>query len=1488
MLKNFTMSENITHKFPSVLINGTVLLLTFLIFILFPFRLKSDNEFSNIKATQPSFVQNLSQISGTDGNIRHDVLFYTVQNGFKVYFRPNGISYVFSKLFDNSFFDNFSAFTKAEYIEQHDENLDEFYNRMKHTSLTQWRLDLNFVNSNESVKIEKEGESESCDNFYLNHCPNGILNVKSFRKITYKNIYDGIDLAFYFKNGRMKYDFIVSPKGNPAQIVLEYIGSTNLTLNSEGRLEAKTPLGFVSENKPFSFQPEGKTVTCDYVVDNSLISFKVKDYDRTKTLVIDPQVYWSTYFGGSIGDHITQIRIDRVSDFIITGSTLSDDFPVTAGAFQTTRAAFFDAIICKFNSNGTKVWATYYGGRDTDYGSGIATDKDTKVYIAGWTWSNDFPLTTDCYQPNYAGGENDGFVLKLDNLGRREWATYLGGDRNDHLYGIVVDGAGKVAVTGWSSSSTYPRSNDAFQRNKSGYDDAVLTVFDTDGGFLWGTFFGGDSSDAGQSIVVDSFGDLIIGGYTKSHDLPVTGNAYQIANAGLTDAFIAKFDTTGTLLYATYYGGSENDFGTGIATNTKVDMILTGYTNSRDLKVSASALQTKNAGRYDAFLLNMKKDGLPRWATYFGGILDDFGYALSVDKNDNHVLIGRTQSGDLPVSTNAAQKLLGGDNDAFAIRLGPDGKQVIWSTYIGGSGNEWGYAAATDDFLSVYLGGDTESPDFPVSSNAIQPNYANFIDIFLQKVCASIPAPLIKFTGPLSFCEGGTVELDGGSGYTSYHWSNGETTQKIQAAQSGNYYVTVFDETGCSGSSQIVKVDVFPPAAPVISGQREFCENDSTKLDAGLGFVQYLWSTGDRTNNITVKKQGKYKVTVVDKYGCTGDDSVDVVMMPNPKPFIRGPKFVCSGSKDIPYFVIGTPGLIYTWNVTGGTWILGSDETNILVSWDGNGTGTISLTEQNSITGCVGKDSLKIVIGDNLKPKITPVNKPAFSICEGDTLILDAGEGYLKYKWTNSDTSRMIKVTNAGRYILTVSDVSGCSGTDTVNVIVAPFPSPSITGDTLICGIDTISSYTAKAFTGHTYKWTVISGTIITGDGTSAISIKWNNPGLADIHLVQTDTVTGCSSSISLNVRISPEPKLKITSSGKTEFCEGDSVSLDAGTGFLTYLWSTGETSEFITVKTSGLYRVVATDSSGCIARDSINVLVHSKPVKPMLTLSNDTLTSTQADSYKWYENGTEISETGRFIIVKDSSYYFVRAYNQFSCENVSDTFKVSLVSLKPFAQIGLPDTIFANTGDIVYIPVSIIQSKDLKILIPKELSASLNFNKSILFSLEPEAVVDINSVQQKISFKRTFSDTIGLIARLKFMALLGDTDCDSLVLDNVTLTSANASIQLNNGIFCIKNICTQPVKRLYDGTRQLVLQQNVPNPFSDETNIIFCTIEEGQTKLTLFDILGNEVFTYFDKNIPAGDYSVSIGAGTLQTGVYYYILNTPTQKVIKKLEVVK
>ncbi|MDP2366574.1 MAG: SBBP repeat-containing protein, partial [Ignavibacteria bacterium] len=291
---------------------------------------------------------------------------------------------------------------------------------------------MNFVNYNETCEIEKEGGFADFENFYLANCPQGVTGVRAFSRITYRNVYNGIDLTFYFSNGKLKYDFIISPRADPNDICFEYIGAKKVLLNNEGTLEVTCPLGKISDNKPVAFLSNGNTIEAEFVIFKNTVKFQIADYDRSNTLTIDPQVYWSTYFGGSIGDHLTQIKIDRVNDIVITGFTLSDDFPATAGAFQTKRTAFFDVIIAKFNSNGNKVWATYYGGSETDYGQSVFTDKDTKLYVVGYSWSNDLPLSLNCYQPNYAGGDNDGFLLKFDNLGRREWATYVGGDRNDH------------------------------------------------------------------------------------------------------------------------------------------------------------------------------------------------------------------------------------------------------------------------------------------------------------------------------------------------------------------------------------------------------------------------------------------------------------------------------------------------------------------------------------------------------------------------------------------------------------------------------------------------------------------------------------------------------------------------------------------------------------------------------------------------------------------------------------------------------------------------------------------------------------------------------------------------------------------------------------------------------------------------------------------------------------------------------------------------
>ncbi|MDP1727771.1 MAG: SBBP repeat-containing protein [Bacteroidota bacterium] len=319
---------------------------------------------------------------------------------------------------------------------------------------------------------------------------------------------------------------------------------------------------------------------------------------------------WATYYGGSWTDWGYGIAVDGSGNIAITGYTYSTSGIATSGAYQTSFAGTYDAFIAKFNASGARQWATYYGGGGNESGNGIAVDSSGSIVITGKTESTSGIATSGAYQTSYGGGGWDAFIAKFNASGARQWATYYGGSGYDFGYGIAADGSGNIVITGNTASTSGIATSGAYQSSFGGGNDAFIAKFNASGVRGWATYCGGSVSEYGYGIAVDNNGNIAITGYTSSTYGFATSGAYQTSYGGNDDALIAKFNASGARQWATYYGGSEFDYGYGIAADGSGNIVITGNTASTSGIATSGAYQTSyGGGFYDAFVASFTPSG---------------------------------------------------------------------------------------------------------------------------------------------------------------------------------------------------------------------------------------------------------------------------------------------------------------------------------------------------------------------------------------------------------------------------------------------------------------------------------------------------------------------------------------------------------------------------------------------------------------------------------------------------------------------------------------------------------------------------------------------------------------------------------------------------------------------------------------------------------------------------------------------------------------
>jgi uncharacterized protein (TIGR03437 family) len=577
-------------------------------------------------------------------------------------------------------------------------------------------------------------------NYFLGNDPaKWRKDVPHYARVQYEGVYPGIDLVWYGSERRLEYDFVVAPGADPNQIQVAYEGVESLRVEAGGDLVLRTALGDVRQLRPRVYQDIGGKqveVGARYsMVARNRVSFVLARYDRKRELRIDPVVLgYSTYLGGVAPDWGNAIAVDGAGSVYVTGSTQSTDFP-TQSAYQATIYHWgqWDVFVTKLTPAGnTLIYSTYLGGRDTDYGYGIAVDAAGSAYVMGHTKSIDFP-TQLAYQATFRGGAYDAFVTKLTAAGNAlGYSTYLGGSGDEQGSGIAVDGTGSAYVTGFTGSTNFPTQS-PYQATRQGLKDVFVTKLTTAGNALgYSTYLGGSGDEQGSGIAVDGTGSAYVTGWTGSANFP-TQSPYQATKQGTKDAFVTKLTTAGNaLVYSTHLGGSGDEWGYGIAVDGAGSAYVTGYTSSI-IFPTMSPYQAKNQGNIDAFVTKLTPIGNALiYSTYLGGSGLDMGVGIAVDGTGSAYVTGSTQSADFPTQS-PYQATYGENADAFATKLAPAGNALVYSTYLGGSASDTGYGIAVDAAASAYVTGTTASANFPTQS-PYQAAFRGLYDAFVTKI----------------------------------------------------------------------------------------------------------------------------------------------------------------------------------------------------------------------------------------------------------------------------------------------------------------------------------------------------------------------------------------------------------------------------------------------------------------------------------------------------------------------------------------------------------------------------------------------------------------------------------------------------------------------------------------------------------------------------------------------------------------------------------
>lgn len=696
--------------------NPTSKLLTLIVFLSLALSAVAGHRELPEPTASTTFVRNMGQVLDLTDVTRPDVLAKMAMSGAEVYLRKTGMSYVFIKQPDP--IDACSS----------DDDSDEAW---LNTPLELHRLDMELIGSAPDPVVEYDFVSAFNTNYYLAHCPNGIKNVASYRQITYKNVYPNIDFVVYVHQGQLKFDFVVHPGGDPADIAWRYDAADAVTLNPNGSIKVETPLGSIEEGAVYSFQ-DNETVISNYVLNQNTVRVNVGNYDPNKVLVIDPlTLIWSSYIGGSSSErHGSALATDGTGTVFMSGTVLSTNFPTTAGAFQTSNAGSYDTYFAKWNATGQLIFSTYYGGSGTEvlnYRMGLYCDLAGNVWMSGKTGSSNFPVTAGAHQTTFGGGQ-DMFLIKWTNAGARLWATFYGGTGSESTQSteVVADAAGNGYLMGFTTSSNNIATAGAYQTTLSGSADMFLAKFNAAGVRQWATYFGGtgDERSFTASAQVDLSGNIWTSAMTTSTNIPVTAGAHQTTSGGGVDAFLVKWTNNGNLLYSTYYGGTGyENLATGLTVDGFNNIWMSGASDSPSGITTPGAYQVGNNGAWDLYLVKFNNNGVRQFATHWGGSSSEETWGCVQADAGNNVWIGTsTFSTNMPL-LNPLQPVHAGGSSEWALAHFDNAGNLLEATYWGGTGYDDSQDMVVDATGSLWMSG-IDGAGFPTTAGVHQTTVA--------------------------------------------------------------------------------------------------------------------------------------------------------------------------------------------------------------------------------------------------------------------------------------------------------------------------------------------------------------------------------------------------------------------------------------------------------------------------------------------------------------------------------------------------------------------------------------------------------------------------------------------------------------------------------------------------------------------------------------------------------------------------------------------
>jgi len=463
------------------------------------------------------------------------------------------------------------------------------------------------------------------------------------------------------------------------------------------------------------------------------------------------ELIWSTYLGGENNDGATAIEKSVGGNFVVAGYTHSPNFPVSAGAFNDSisgQFGFGDVFVAEISRNGHRLlWSTFLGGYNDDTPADIDIGPNREIIVAGITGSGDFPTTDGTYDRSFNGIAWDAFVTTLSGDGNQLiHGTFIGGEHRDEVKAVSISENQRIIVVGQTGSVDFPVTEGAFDAsfNEGDYDVFVFSLTEDLSELEYSTFLGGTGWDYPAQFSIDKEGEgVVIVGYTGSNDFPVSRDAFDpIYNDGggfedAGDAFVARLSDDGSeLIFGSFFGGEHYDAAQCMDLDQPGNILVAGSTGGGNFPVTEGAFDTTLDGPADLFVISMSPNGEAlEFCTFLGGREWERAAALIDDDEGGILIAGSTLSDDFPSTDNAFdQSFNGGVTDAFLSRISTNGRELLYSTFLGGSGNNWASCLLLDGSGGVVLAGSTDGWDFPVTPDAFDTSYNYQSDVFITRM----------------------------------------------------------------------------------------------------------------------------------------------------------------------------------------------------------------------------------------------------------------------------------------------------------------------------------------------------------------------------------------------------------------------------------------------------------------------------------------------------------------------------------------------------------------------------------------------------------------------------------------------------------------------------------------------------------------------------------------------------------------------------------